>query len=153
MTSRFENFSDEQLLKYATYAKKVLGNEWNIYFIDFYNNILENEKPYKLLHNPINWMLSRLDLEYLYYILRYNELEEGINDRPSIDTAYPEYKTEERTYITVTRSGKVETYIPDDIDSGYMYALEDGGVIDPWYWDVTYKEEGDSDTLDSYYEL
>ena len=153
MASRFENFSDEQLLKYATYTKKVLGSKWNIPFIDFYNNIFEYDREYTLLHNPINWKLSRYDVEYLYYILHYNDLEEGISDRPSLFTTHPEYITEERVYVKVTRSGEVQTYVPNDIDSGYMYALEDRGDIDPWDWDITNKDARDSDISDSYYEL
>ena len=153
MASRFENFSDEQLLKYATYTKKVLGSKWKIPFIDFYNSIFENDREYTLLHNPINWKLSRYDVEYLYYILHYNDLEEGINDRPSLYDVYPEYITEERVYTKITRSGELDTYIPNDIDSGYMYALEDSGDIDPYYWDITNKDERDSDINDSYYEL
>ena len=153
MESRFENFSDEQLLKYVIYVKKILGNKWNVSFIDFYNNIFESNREYTLLHNPINWKLSRFDVEYLYYILHYNNLEEGISDRPSLDEVYPEYITEERVYVTVTRSGEVQTYLPNDIDSGYMYALEDSGDIDPGYWDITNKYEKDFDIRDSYYEL
>jgi hypothetical protein len=153
MASRFENFSDEQLLKYVTYAKKVLGSKWTVPFIDFYNNIFERDREYTLLHNPINWKLSRYDVEYLYYILHYNNLEEGINDRPSLDEVYPEYITKERVYVTVTRSGELNTYIPNDIDSGYMYALEDSGDIDPFDWNVTNKHERDFDISDSYYEL
>jgi hypothetical protein len=153
MASRFENFSDEQLLKYAVYTKKILNNKWNVPFIDFYNNIFESDREYTLLHSPINWELTRYDVEYLYYILNYNDLDYGVNDRPSLDEVYPEYITKERVYVTITRSGEVDTYLPNDIDSGYMYALEDSGDIDPNYWDVTNKDERDSDIHDSYYEL
>lgn len=153
MASRFENFSDEQLLKYVTYAKKILGDKWKVPFIDFYNNIFESDRKYTLLHNPINWKLSRYDIEYLYYILHYNNLEEGISDRPSLDEVYPEYITEERVYVKVTRSLELDTYIPNDIDYGYMYALEDSGDIDPFSWDITNKVERDFDISDSYYEL
>jgi hypothetical protein len=151
--SKFENFSDKQLLKYAVYAKKVLGDKWTVPFIDFYNNIFESDREYTLLDNPINWKLSRYDVEYLYYILHYNDLEEGISDRPSLFTTYPEYITEERVYVKVTRSRGVQTYVPNDIDSGYMYALEDSGDINPWDWDIIDKDERDSDINDSYYEI
>ncbi len=67
MGSHFENFTDDQLLKYAKYAKKSLGDKWNIPFIDFYNEIFENERPYKLLHNPISWELSRFDIRHVYH--------------------------------------------------------------------------------------
>lgn len=153
MASRFENFSDEQLLKYVVYTKKIINNKWNVPFIDFYNNIFESDREYTLLHSPINWKLSRYDIEYLYYILHNNNLEEGINDRPSLDEVYPEYITDERVYVRITRSGELDTYIPNYIDSGYMYALEDSGDIDPSYWDITNKDERDFDIRDSYYEL
>lgn len=153
MGSHFENFTDEQLLKYARYAKKALGNKWNIPFIDFYNEIYENEKLYTLLHNPITWKLSRFDIEYLYYILNYNNLEEGITDKPGLDTVYPSWITKERIYTRTTYIGEVETYIPNDIDEGYMYTLYDSHDIDPWDWDVNDRTETDSDIYDTEFEL
>jgi hypothetical protein len=149
--SKFENFSDKQLLKYAVYAKRVLGGKWTASFIDFYRNIFESDSEYTLLNNPINWELSRYDVEYLYYILHYNDLEEGISDRPSLFTTYPEYITEERVYVKFTRSREVKTYVPNDIDSEYMYALEDSEDINPWDWDIIDKDQRDSDITDSYY--
>ncbi len=153
MGSHFENFTDDQLLKYAKYAKKSLGDKWNIPFIDFYNEIFENERPYKLLHNPISWELSRFDIEYLYYILNYNNLEEGITDKPELDMVYPTYIVKERVYTKTTYTGEVETYIPNDIDSGYMYALHDSEDIDPWDWEVDDRMETDSDITDTDFEL
>jgi hypothetical protein len=153
MGSYFENFTDDQLLKYARYTKKVLGNKWNIPFIDFYNGIFEGERLYTLLHNPISWKLSRFDIEYLYYILNNNNLEEGITDKPDLEMVYPSFIVKERVYVTTTYTGEVETYIPNDIDSGYMYALQDSDDIEPWDWEENEREETDRDSYDTEFEL
>jgi hypothetical protein len=153
MGSKFENFPDDQLLKYTRYTKKVFGDNYNIPFIDFYNNIFENDRTYKLIHNPINWLLSRFDIEYLYYILNNNNLEEGITDKPDLEMVYPSYIVKERVYVTTTYTGEVETYIPGDIDSGYMYALQESDDIEPWYWEEEKREETDRDSYDTEFEL
>jgi len=153
MGSNFENFTDDQLLKYARYIKKSLGDKCNVPFIDFYNEIFENERQYTLLHNPISWRLSRFDIEYLYYILNYNNLEEGITDKPEIEMVYPSWITTERVYVKITYVGEVETYIPNDIDSGYMYALHDSEDIDPWDWEVDDRMETNGDITDTEFEL
>jgi hypothetical protein len=153
MGSKFENFPDDQLLKYTRYTKKVFGDNYNIPFIDFYNNIFENDRTYKLIHNPINWLLSRFDIEYLYYILNNNNLEEGITDKPDLEMVYPSYIVKERVYVTTTYTGEVETYIPSDIDSGYMYSLQESDDIEPWYWEEEKREETDRDSYDTEFEL
>jgi hypothetical protein len=105
MGSKFENFPDDQLLKYTRYTKKVFGDNYNIPFIDFYNNIFENDRTYKLIHNPINWLLSRFDIEYLYYILNNNNLEEGITDKPDLEMVYPSFIVKEKIWETTIRTG------------------------------------------------
>ena len=153
MGSKFENFPDDQLLKYARYTKKVFGDNYNIPFIDFYNNIFENDRLYKLIHNPINWLLSRFDVEYLYYILNNNNLEEGITDKPDLEMVYPSFIVKEKVWVTTTYTGEVETYIPNDIDSGYMYALQDSDDIEPWDWEEDEREETDRESYDTEFEL
>ena len=153
MGSYFENFTDDQLLKYARYVKKVLGNKWNIPFMDFYLEIFENDRSYNLVHNPISWKLSRFDIEYLYYILNNNNLEEGITDKPELEMVYPSFITRSRVYVKTTYTGEVDTYIPNDIDGSYMYALKDSDDIDPWDWEIDDRLEVDSETYDTDFEL
>ena len=153
MGSHFEKFPEDQLLKYARYTKKVFGDNYNIPFIDFYNNIFENDRLYKLIHNPINWLLSRFDIEYLYYILNNNNLEEGITDKPDLEMVYPSFIVKEKVWVTTTYTGEVETYIPNDIDSSYMYALQDSDDIEPWDWEEDEREETDRESYDTEFEL
>lgn len=152
MASRLERLNDEQLLKYARYAEGIVGTINNTSISDFANEIINTDYERKLA-NPLGGKLTRYDLEYIFYILNYNDLDQGIQDRPQLSDVSVDFVTDERVYVEYTRTGEVESYLDRDLDSGYMYYLQDIGELDPYDWDITGKDEKDWDTRDSWFNV
>ena len=153
MASRLERLNDEQLLKYAKYAENIVGDIDNTNISDFSNEIMGTDDERKLA-GPLGGKLTRYDVEYIFYILNYNDLDQGITQRPELDKAPVEYVTDERVYMRYTRSGEVESYLDGrDLDPGYMYLLQDIGELDPYEWDITDKQENDWDIRDSWFNV
>jgi len=158
MDSKFERLTNDQLLKYFRYAKGILKS--NIPTInntldlsDFYNNIMDSDQSSKL-GAPLGRELTRFDIEYMYYIIKNNDIDVKIIKRPELTTIYPDFVSSETVRIHYTRSGEVETYVPDDVDSSYLHLLQDIDEIDPWYWDQTDTDErGDSDISDTWFNV
>ena len=155
--SKFERLGDPQLRKYAKYVSSIIRGENNLLsdISDFYNFLIysKTEGSRKIM-SPVGGSLTRGDIEYLFYILTYNNLdEEGDLDRPSrvIETVY--YVYDERVLRTVRRSGDLETYLPIDLSNGYLFTLKDENVVDPWYWETTDTKEDDWDIRDEWFDL
>jgi hypothetical protein len=141
MGSRLENISDEQLKKYMKYVYKVIGD---IEFdgpneLYYYDNI-------STIFSPFGGNVDRLDVEYLYYILKNNPFyfKEGhpIN-RPTLVDHDLTYTVRESQIIEMYYTGAIETYIPDDLESEYLSNLTDDLIINPRTWNI------DSEVIDS----
>ena len=144
MGSRLENISDEQLKKYMKYVYKVIGdfkfdgpNE-----LYYYDNITT-------LFSPFGGNIKRLDIEYLYYVLKNNPFyfKEGYPiDRPTLVDHDLLYTVRESQVVEMYYNGEIETYIPDDLEEMYLSNLADDLIINPRTWNVD-SEITDSDWL------
>ena len=144
MGSRLENISDEQLKKYMKYVYKVIGdlkfdgpNE-----LYYYDNI-------STLFSPFGGNIKRLDVEYLYYVLKNNPFyfKEGYPiNRPTLVDHDLTYTVRESQVVEMYYNGEIETYIPDDLEEMYLSNLADDLIINPRTWNVD-SEITDSDWL------
>lgn len=155
--SKFEKLTDPQLRKYAKYVSSIIKGEMNL--LEDINNFYEfivyskTEGSRKIM-SPVGGSLTRGDIEYLFYILRYNNLnEEGDLDRPSRVIETVDYVYDERVLRRVTRSGDLETYLPSDLSNRYLFTLKDENVVDPWYWEMTDSQEDDWDLRDDWFNV
>jgi hypothetical protein len=141
MGSRLENISDEQLKKYMKYVYKVIGD---IEFdgpneLYYYDNI-------STLFSPFGGNIKRLDVEYLYYVLKNNPFyfKEGYPiNRPTLVDHDLLYTVRESQVVEMYYNGEIETYIPDDLEEKYLTNLTDDMIINPRTWNI------DSEITDS----
>lgn len=148
--SKFENFSDKQLIKYMRYALPIIGSldQTIEYFFDEIYGQVENK-----LAAPIGGSLSRLDKEYLFYLYVNNENFDGETiNRPTLNERTINFNVSERQITYTTYSEDLPTYVDEYIDSSYLYYLKDVEEINPWDWghDVDY---GDSDYIDDEFDF
>jgi len=141
MGSRLENISDEQIKKYMKYVYKIIGD------IEFDGpNELYRYDNLSLLFSPFGGGIDRLDIEYLYYLLKNNPFyfKEGYPiNRPTLVDHDLLYTVTETQVVETYYNGEIETYIPDDLVSDYLTNLTDDRVIDPYTWSA------DSELIDS----
>ncbi len=153
MGSVFERLSDEQLNKYMKYFNTVVTNSFSD-MEDFYQNIIWDEKLSNKLKAPLGIRdIDRLDLEYLYYLLENNPEGGPYLRRPQLNEVSVDHVTEERVRLKYTRTGDIETYVPDSIDNSYLSTIRSDNHIDPWEWDITDRDEYDSDIYDDYFDV
>jgi hypothetical protein len=153
MGSVFERLSDEQLNRYMKYFNTVVTNKFRD-MDDFYQNIMYDDKLPKKIGAPVGIRdIQNLDLEYIYYILDNNPEGGPYLRRPKLSEVSVDWVTEEKVKITYTRTGDIETYIPDSIDSSYLYTLKSDDYINPWEWDITNEDSYDSDIYDDYFDV
>ena len=155
--SKFEKLTDPQLRKYAKYVSSIIKGEMNLLedINDFYEFIVysKTEGSRKIM-SPAGGSLTRGDIEYLFYILRYNNLNEDEDlYRPDLSLESIDYVYDERVLRRVTRSGNIKTYLPSDLSSGYLMTLKDEDVFDPWYWEVMDSQEDDWDVRDDWFNV
>jgi hypothetical protein len=151
MGSRLENISDEQIKKYMKYVYKIIGD------IEFDGpNELYHYDNLSSLFSPFGGGTDRLDIEYLYYLLKKNPFyfKEGYPiNRPTLVSDFGlNYRVKERQVVVIDYSGEIETYIPDDLESDYLFDITDDRVIDPYTWD-TDSEVIDSDEIEDSWEF
>jgi hypothetical protein len=121
---------------------------------DFYQNIIWDEKLSNKLRTPLGIKeIDRLDLEYLYYLLENNPDNGPYLRRPVLNDFTVDFVTEERKRVRYTRTGDIETYVPDSIDGSYLQTLKSDDHIDPWEWDVTDEDERDNDLYEDYFDV
>jgi len=153
MGSVFERLSDEQLNKYMKYFNTVVTNSFSD-MEDFYQNIIWDEKQSNKLRAPLGIRnIDRLDVEYLYYLLENNPDNGPYLRRPKLNEVSVDHVTEERVRLKYTRTGDIETYVPDSIDNSYLSTIRSDEYIDPWEWDITDRDEYDSDIYDDYFDV
>jgi hypothetical protein len=143
--SLFENFSDRQLIKYMRYVLPILSEISQD--LESFSDELGGEVE-KQVAAPIGGSLSRLDKEYLYYLVSKNgNFESESVNRPTLSEMDIQFIVKERIVSYTTHIGELLTYIEDNVDQDYLYHLKNNDEIDPWEWssDTDY---GDSDYID-----
>ena len=152
-TSKFEKLSDEQLNKYMAYFNKIVTNRFSD-MDDFYQEVIYDDELPKKIGIPIGIsQVERLDLEYLFYLTDNNPDGGPYTNRPRLESKVVDYVTQERVRIKYTRTGDIETYIPDNIDGSYLQSLKSDDYIEPWYWDISDQDEYDNDIYDDYFDV
>ena len=160
MATRFEKFSDSQLKKYLKLTHQILKSdgveidrpeEFLGLFTDYNKSTLD-----KKLQASAGFKFQRLDIEYLFYVLKNNPFyyaEDKELNRPSLEYKDCDFVTEERVRIKYTRSEEVETFLDDDFDSDYLELLRQYDEISPWDWDITDEDERDGDVIDDWFDV
>jgi hypothetical protein len=152
--SKFERLSDDQLIRYGKFVLGIL-NEYEIRHGNlgyFYKTLNESNPASKKILGPFGGSMSRLDIEYLYYVLNNNDFESDTLDRPRLSIGTYDFKMDETVYRTVTLTGDVDSYCPEDVDPQYLDELKDDGVIDPYDWEIRNTQEHDSDITNSWFD-
>ena len=152
-TSKFEKLSDEQLNKYMAYFNKIVTNRFSD-MDDFYQEVIYDDELSKKIGIPIGIsQVERLDLEYLFYLIDNNPDGGPYTNRPRLESKSVDYVTDERVRIRYTRTGDIETYIPDNIDGSYLQSLKSDDYIEPWYWDISDQDEYDSNIFEDWFDV
>ena len=154
--SKFENMSDGSLLKYVRYVENVVKDKFsNWHYVDiddFFNYVIYTPVIETKISGPVG-SLSRLDIEYIYYVLKNSALEAGSLIRPKLSETPIDYITAEKTYIKYTRSGSIQTYLGDDLTNEYLLILKEEDDFDPWSWEVTDEDIRDSSINDEWFDV
>ena len=151
--STFEKVSDSQLKKYLQFVYRLLGNTTFDNITECYDNIVGSPLEKKLA-GPLGLSeLSRLDIEYLYYLLVNNDPENETFDRPQLGETSVDWVVVEKIRIRTTRSNDLLTYVQGDIDEEYLNALRMNDDIEPYDWNVIDKDEEGHDIIDDYFEV
>ena len=160
MATRFEKYSESQLKKYLKLANQILKSEGEKIdepeeFFDLFNQH-GGSTTSKVLQTSAGFQFQRLDIEYLFYVLKNNPfyyVEDKELNRPALEYKYCDFVTEERVRIRYTRSEQVETYLDDDLDSDYLEQLRQHDEIYPWDWEITDQDERDGDVIDDWFDV
>ena len=152
--SVLERLNDEQLNKYMAYFNRLTQNIEHGDMDDFYNEIMYNDQLRNKLRTPLGIQdLDRLDLEYLYYLLGNNPEDGPYENRPTLQEEEINWVTKERVIVEYTRTGEIETYLSGGLDGAYLNALRNNDEIDPWDWEITDRDERDSDLTDDWFDI
>jgi hypothetical protein len=149
-SSKFDKMSDASLLKYLKYFNNIMG-DISRDLQEFSSDLIYNKTKFAAASAPIG-ELSRLDVEYLFYVLTNSDLSTGKLVRPELTEKTVYWVVKERIITTITRATDITTYADDYIDEGYLNDLKGNGDIEPLDWDVD-SDDNDSDILDDYFEL
>jgi hypothetical protein len=160
MATRFEKYSESQLKKYLKLANQILKSEGEEIdepeeFFDLFNQHAGSTTS-KVLQASAGFQFQRLDIEYLFYVLKNNPfyyVEDKELNRPALEYKDCDFVTEERVRIKYTRSEQVETYLDDDLDSDYLEQLRQYDEIYPWDWEITDRDEKDSNVYDDWFDV
>lgn len=160
METRFEKFSESQLKKYLKLANQILKSEGVEIDRpeDFLGLFVDYNRPTidKKLQASAGFKFERLDIEYLFYVLKNNPfyyVEDKELNRPEFKYKSCDFVTDERVRIQYTRSEEVETYLDDDFDSDYLEHLRHYDEVSPWDWEITDQDERDGDVIDDWFDV
>ena len=83
--SKLESLPDKQLIQYIKYVLKTIeGHRYNS-LVDFYE-IFNDDKLFSKIAAPIGKGMTRLDIEYIYWILDHNDTDTDTFERPTLTT-------------------------------------------------------------------
>jgi hypothetical protein len=158
--SKFENMAEASLRKYAAYVETALEGKriWSdvndFYQTMTYGNYGSDSALIRKIISPVGG-LSRMDIEYLFYVIVNNDLdEEGSLDRPSVENTTVEFVYDEKVYRRIRRRGVITSYLGgSDLSNSYVSSLKEEDVIDPWQWNQTDEREDGWDILDYWFDI
>lgn len=158
--SKFERIGDDGLIRYRNHVKKLLSDAGIDFddIADFYRFInstyrTEHNGLKKSIMSPMGGSFKRLDIEYLYYILSDSNQDNDKIKRPTLQYKEIEYVTEELILTRIKRNGDFNTYVPDNLDNGYLFDLRSEGDFEPYDWGETDREEMDTEMKDDWFDV
>ena len=149
--SKLESLPNKQLIQYIKYVLKTIeGYRYNS-LVDFYE-IFNDDKLFSKIAAPIGKGMSRLDIEYIYWILEHNDPDElDTFERPTLTTKEVSYIEDLVVPRTIQRSKDLPTYVSDEVGSSYLNQLVFNDEIDIFSWEVVFDKEGDFDLIEVYF--
>ena len=148
--SKLESLPNKQLIQYIKYVLKTIeGYRYNS-LVDFYE-IFNDDKLFSKIAAPIGKGMSRLDIEYIYWILEHNDTDTDTFERPTLTTKEVSYIEELVVPRTIQRSKDLPTYVNDEVGSSYLNQLVVNDEIDIFNWEVVFDKEGDFDLIEVYF--
>lgn len=151
--SKLESLPDKQLIQYIKYVLKTIeGHRYNS-LVDFYR-IFDDHQLFSKIAAPIGKDMSRLDIEYIYWILDHNdtdELDPDTFERPTLTTKEVTHVEEFVVPKTIQRSKDLPTYVSDEVGSSYLNQLVVNDEIDIFNWEVVFDKYGDFDFIEDYF--
>jgi hypothetical protein len=149
--SKLESLPDKQLIQYIKYVLKVLNNETYNSLSSFYT-LFDDQELYSKAKAPIGGSLSRLDIEYIYWILIHNDINETDTiERPTLTTKEVTFVEEFLVPQTIQRSKDIPTYTSDEIGTPYLNQLMVNDEIDVFTWEIVLDQYGDPDHIEDYF--
>lgn len=129
--SKLESLPDKQLIQYIKYVLKTIGGYKYKSLVNFYEIQEDNYKLFSRIAAPIGKDMSRLDFEYIYWILNNNDPNElDTIKRPTLTTKEVTYVIEFKVSRVVQKSTDLPTYTSDEINSRYLSELVVNDEID-----------------------
>lgn len=148
--SKLESLPDKQLIQYIKYVLKTIeGHTYNS-LVDFYE-IFNDDKLFSKIAAPIGKGMSRLDIEYIYWILEHNDTDTDTFERPTLTTKEVTHVEEFVVPKTIQRSKDLPTYVSDEVGSSYLNQLVVNDEINIFSWEVVFDKEGDFDLIEDYF--
>ena len=149
--SKLESLPDKQLIQYIKYVLKVLNNETYNSLSSFYT-LFDDHELYSKAKAPIGGSLSRLDIEYIYWIIEHNDTNETDTiERPTLTTKEVTLVEEYVVPQTIQRSKDIPTYTSDEIGTPYLNQLTFNDEIDVYYWEIVLDQYGDPNHIENYF--
>jgi hypothetical protein len=149
--SKLESLPDKQLIQYIKYVLKVLNNETYNTLSSFYT-LFDDHELYGKAKAPIGGSLSRLDIEYIYWILKHNDIDETNElTRPNVVMKEVTFVEEFVVPQTIQRSKDIPTYTSDEIGTPYLNQLMVNDEIDVFTWEIVLDQYGDTDHIEDYF--
>ncbi len=137
--SKFEKLDDKQLIKYAKFVYPIVPEFERGSLAGFYRFMSYKKNPSVIkINGPFGGEMSRLDIEYLFYILNNNDFSSPMEtiDRPVLDDLEISYREFEKVRQYTTYRGEIPTYLINDIEDEYISDLHNQGDIEPYDWDI-----------------
>ena len=103
--SKLESLPDKQLIQYLKYLLKIISNDYTLTTLNSFYQLFDDQETYGKAKAPIGGSLSRLDIEYIYWILKHNDIDETNElTRPNIVMKEVTYIEEYNVVHTTQRS-------------------------------------------------
>jgi hypothetical protein len=148
--SIFENIGGQQLKKYLKFADHLLKFTKSHYDDMSTFWVVTGEIDSKLAGPLGRKWLSRLDLEYLYFLLTKNDLSSDDElIRPELNTSTVDHTSTDRILVKVTKRTSFDSYLSEDLTESYLQTLKNEDNIIPYDWEEVDRDNLEIDEMDS----
>jgi hypothetical protein len=151
--SKLESLPDKQLIQYLKYLLKIISNDYTLTTLSSFYTLFDDHELYGKAKAPIGGSLSRLDIEYIYWILKHNDIDETNElTRPNVVMKEVSYIEEYNVIHTTQRSTSLPTYVNKDMTPMYLNNLVINDDIDVFQWDdITTNVSDDFDLIQNHF--